>query len=186
MSAALLAQPPERNSSKDDEGRQRLLAEQLPSVRCIALRIHGRLPRHFPLEDLINAGVVGLIDASQKFDSRKHVQFGSYAKSRIRDAILDSLRELDWSPRDWRLQARRIEEAHNKVRSGLGRSPTESELASELQAGSWLLLFTDCCDGLPYVDDGAAAYESRYRQHRIGRLAATAKELGYQLTPVAA
>ena len=103
---------------QDEEERQRLLAEQMPQVRYIARRIHERLPRHVPFEDLVHAGVVGLIDALQKFDRNKQVQFGSYAKFRIRGAILDSLREMDWSPRDLRRQARRLEEAHDKLRAG--------------------------------------------------------------------
>jgi len=112
--------------------RDRLLTEQLPQVRYIARRIHERLPRHVPFEDLVHAGVLGLIDALHKFDKGKHVQFGSYAKFRIRGAILDSLREMDWSPRDLRRKARRLEEAHNKLRSELGRNPSEPELAAEL------------------------------------------------------
>jgi RNA polymerase sigma factor for flagellar operon FliA len=119
-------------SWQSEEERQRLLTEQLPQVRYIARRIHERLPRHVPLEDLVHAGVVGLIDALQKFDHGKHVQFGSYAKFRIRGAILDSLREMDWSPRDLRRQSRRMEEAHNKLRAELGRNPAEPELAREL------------------------------------------------------
>jgi RNA polymerase sigma factor FliA len=117
---------------QDEEERERLLLEQLPQVRYIARRIHERLPRHVPLEDLVHAGVVGLIDALHKFDRSKHVQFGSYAKFRIRGAILDSLREMDWSPRDLRRKARRLEEAHCKLRSELGRNPSEPELAVEL------------------------------------------------------
>src|SRR5882724_5161222 len=117
---------------KDKEERDRILLEQLPQVRYLARRIHERLPRHVPLEDLIHAGVVGLIDAFNKFDHSKKVQFGSYAKFRIRGAILDSLREMDWSPRDLRRKARRLEEAHNKLRSELGRNPSEPELAIEL------------------------------------------------------
>ena len=116
----------------DEEQRQRLLADQLPQVRYIARRIHDRLPRHVPLDDLVHAGVVGLIDALKKFDVRKHVQFGSYAKFRIRGAILDSLREMDWSPRDLRRQARILEEAHDNLRLRLGRQPSEPELAREL------------------------------------------------------
>jgi RNA polymerase sigma factor FliA len=116
----------------NEEERQRILSEQLAQVRYIARRIHDRLPRHVPLEDLVHAGVVGLIDALEKFDLRKRVQFGSYAKFRIRGAILDSLRELDWGPRDLRRQARSIEEAHNRLRFRLGRHPTEPELAREL------------------------------------------------------
>src|SRR3984957_8995317 len=116
----------------EEEERERLLVEQLPQVRYIARRIHERLPRHVPLEDLVHAGVVGLIDALNKYDRGKHVQFGSYAKFRIRGAILDSLREMDWSPRDLRRKARRLEEAHHKLRSSLGRNPSEPELAAEV------------------------------------------------------
>ena len=117
---------------RDEEERERLLMEQLPQVRYIARRIHDRLPRHVPLEDLVHAGVVGLIDALHKYDASKHVQFGSYAKFRIRGAMLDSLREMDWSPRDLRRKARRLEEANNTLRSSLGRNPSEPELAVEL------------------------------------------------------
>src|SRR5438309_2472910 len=117
---------------QDEAQRERLLMDQLPQVRYIARRIHEHLPRHVPFEDLVHAGVVGLIDALQKFDGDKQVQFASYAKFRIRGAILDSLREMDWSPRDLRRQSRRVEEGHNQLRSHLGRSPTEPELAREL------------------------------------------------------
>ena len=120
-------------TAANEEERQNLLTEHLPLVQYQARRIHDRLPRHIPIEDLVNAGVVGLMDAFRKFDSSKHVQFGSYAKFRIRGAILDSLRELDWSPRDLRRQSRRIEEAHNKLQAALGRHPTEPELALELR-----------------------------------------------------
>ena len=112
--------------------RERLLAEQLPQVRYIARRIHERLPRHVPLDDLVHAGVVGLIDALEKFDHAKQVQFGSYAKFRIRGAILDSLRAMDWSPRDLRRQARQLEEAHDKLRLKLGGHPSQPELACEM------------------------------------------------------
>jgi RNA polymerase sigma factor FliA len=119
----------------DDQEREQLLMQQLPQVRYIARRIHDHLPRHVLLDDLVHAGVLGLIDALQKFDAEKHVQFGSYAKFRIRGAILDSLREMDWSPRDLRRKGRRLEEAYNKLRSEIGRNPNESELAAELGMG---------------------------------------------------
>jgi RNA polymerase sigma factor for flagellar operon FliA len=112
--------------------RERVLLEQLPQVRYIARRIHDRLPRHVPLEDLVHAGVVGLIDALNKFDQSKHVQFGSYAKFRIRGAILDSLRELDWSPRELRRKGRMVEQAYCHLSGTLGRAPAENELAQEL------------------------------------------------------
>ena len=112
--------------------RERVLVEQLPQVRYLARRIHERLPRHVPLEDLIHAGVVGLIDALGKFDQSKHVQFSSYAKFRIRGAILDSLRELDWSPRELRRKGRMVEQAYSTLAGTLGRAPNESEIAREL------------------------------------------------------
>jgi len=121
-----------RNLWLNEEERQKLLSEQLPQVRYIARRIHERLPKHVPFEDLVHAGVVGLIDALEKFDLKRRVQFGSYAKFRIRGAILDSLRELDWSPRDLRRQARILQETHDRLRLTLGRHPSEPELAREM------------------------------------------------------
>jgi RNA polymerase sigma factor for flagellar operon FliA len=111
--------------------RERLLSEHLAEVRHIARRIHGRLPLHVPLEDLVHAGVIGLIDAVDKFDPLKRVQLKSYAKFRIRGAILDSLRASDWSPRSLRRQARRLEEANREISAALGRTPSEIELAQQ-------------------------------------------------------
>jgi len=112
--------------------RERLLVEQLPQVKYIAKRIHDRLPPHILLEDLIHAGILGLIEAIQRFDPARHVELKSYAKHRIHGAILDSLRDLDWSPRPLRRKARRIEEAQQKLKARLGYSPSESQLAEEL------------------------------------------------------
>ena len=112
--------------------RERLLLEHLPQVRYLARRIHDRLPAKVQMEDLVHAGVVGLIDAVDKFDPSKNVQLKSYAQFRIRGAILDSLRELDWSPRHLRRQARRIEEAHREIKLRLGREASEPELAAHL------------------------------------------------------
>jgi RNA polymerase sigma factor for flagellar operon FliA len=116
-------------------------------VRYLARRIHERLPRHVPLEDLIHAGVIGLIDALNKFDRSKHVQFISYAKFRIRGAILDSLREMDWGPRELRRKARGVEEAHRRLSMELSRAPTENEMATAL--GMRLKEFQQLCDYLP-------------------------------------
>jgi len=112
--------------------RERLLVDQLPQVKYIAKRIHDRLPPHVLLEDLIHAGILGLIEAVQRFDPARHVDLKSYAKYRIHGAILDSLRDLDWSPRPLRRMARRIEEAHRKLSARLGYSPSDSQLAEEL------------------------------------------------------
>jgi RNA polymerase sigma factor for flagellar operon FliA len=111
---------------------QKLVLENLPEVRHIARRIHVRLPRHIPFEDLVHEGVLGLIGAAEKYDPAKNVQLLSYARFRIRGAILDSLRELDWGPRHLRRQARRIEEASSELAFKLGRVPSEPEVAIQL------------------------------------------------------
>jgi len=113
--------------------RDRMLLEHLPTVRYIARRIHERLPQHVELDDLISAGIVGLIDAFGKFDHSKKVQFKSYAQFRIRGAILDSLRTLDWSPRELRRKGRAVEEAIRAVTQRLGRAPSEPEIAAEME-----------------------------------------------------
>ena len=115
-----------------DPDRDRLLLEHLPTVRYLARRIHERLPQHVDLDDLISAGVVGLIDALAKFDHSKQVQFKSYAQFRIRGAILDSLRTLDWSPRELRRKGRAVEEAIRAVTQRFGRVPAEPEIALEM------------------------------------------------------
>jgi RNA polymerase sigma factor FliA len=108
------------------------MVEHLPIVRFIARRIHERLPQHVPIEDLYSAGVVGLLDAFGKFDPSKQVQFSSYAQFRIRGAILDSLRTLDWSPRELRRKGRAIEQAIQALTAQFGRSPTDVEIAHQM------------------------------------------------------
>jgi len=151
-----LAAPARR--SLDPQERERLLLEHLPQVRYLARRIHDRLPAQVPLEDLIHAGVVGLIDAVDKFDQSKNVPLKSYAKFRIRGAIVDSLRELDWSPRRLRREARRVEEAHRVLKLRLGRVPGEPELAAEL--GMTLAQFQHLLGELRGLDLGSLQPES--------------------------
>jgi RNA polymerase sigma factor for flagellar operon FliA len=126
--------PSVRSAQSDAAGveRERMLVEHLPNVRYIARRIHERLPQHVEIDDLISAGVVGLIDAFSKFDHAKKVQFKSYAQFRIRGAILDSLRTLDWSPRELRRKGRAVEEAIRAVTHRLGRAPAEQDIAAEM------------------------------------------------------
>jgi RNA polymerase sigma factor for flagellar operon FliA len=112
--------------------QERVLMEHLPIVRFLARRIHERLPHHVDIEDLVSAGVVGLMDAFQKFDPEKKVQFRSYAQFRIRGAILDSLRMLDWSPRDLRRKGRAADAAVRILTARLGRAPGEAEIAAEM------------------------------------------------------
>ena len=116
----------------DSAERERLLTTHLPDVRYIAQRIHDRLPVKVPLEDLVHAGIIGLIEAVDRFDPSKHAQLGTYAKFRIRGAILDSLRASDWSPRSLRKRMRTIEEANRSLLGELGRAPSEAELAEKL------------------------------------------------------
>lgn len=123
----------ESESQPDPAQQEKMILEQMSEVRFIARRIHDRLPKHVSLEDLVHSGVIGLIDAVHKFDPQKNVQFKSYAKFRIRGAILDSLRELDWSPRDVRKKARRLEETHLALRQRLGRDASEQELAEAMK-----------------------------------------------------
>jgi RNA polymerase sigma factor for flagellar operon FliA len=125
--------------------QERVLLEHLPIVRFLARRIHERLPQQVDIEDLVSAGVVGLMDAFAKFDPEKKVQFRSYAQFRIRGAILDSLRTLDWSPRELRRKGRAVEEAIRSVTARLGRAPGENEVAAEMGLGldAYQQLLTD-------------------------------------------
>lgn len=116
----------------DDGQREKLLLEHLPQVQYIARRIHDRLPPQVLLEDLVHAGILGLMDAVRKYDPGKNVQLKHYAEFRIRGAILDSLRQVDWSPRALRRQARRMEQAISDCKARLGRDPSEPEIAAEL------------------------------------------------------
>jgi RNA polymerase sigma factor FliA len=125
-------QPDPPAASFDPVERDRLLQENLPEVRYIARRIHDRLPSHVPFDDLVHAGILGLIDAIDKYDPSRNVLLKSYARFRIRGAILDSLRQMDWSPRALRRQARRIEEAQRQLSATLGRAPNETEVSAQL------------------------------------------------------
>ncbi len=119
-------------TSVDEAQREKVLLDHLPQVQYIARRIHDRLPPQVLLEDLVHAGILGLIDAVRKYDPGKNVQLKHYAEFRIRGAILDSLRQVDWSPRTLRRQARRLEQAICDCRARLGRDPSEPEIAAQL------------------------------------------------------
>jgi len=114
------------------EDRERLILEHLPQVRLIARRVHERLPNNVSLDDLISSGVVGLIAAIDHFDPKHNVKLKTYAEYKIRGAILDSLRGLDWAPRQKRKMARQVEAAIQAVGQRLHREPTEEEIAGEL------------------------------------------------------
>ena len=110
--------------------RDRAILEHLPLVRAIAARVHETLPVHVDMDDLVHAGVLGLFDAVDKYDESKQVNFQSYAKHRIKGAILDSLRELDWASRDLRRRQKRVESVVRTLAGELGRNPSDSEAAA--------------------------------------------------------
>ncbi len=112
--------------------RDRVVLEHLPLVKAIAVRVHENLPVHVDLDDLIHAGILGLFDAANKYNPEKQVVFSSYAKHRIKGAILDSLRQLDWASRDMRRRHKQVEAATRDLASTLQRAPTEAEIADKL------------------------------------------------------
>ena len=121
-----------RGSELGAEERERLILEHLPQVRLIARRIHERLPESVSLDDLVSTGIVGLIAAIDRFDPSQNVKLKTYAEYKIRGAILDSLRGLDWAPRQQRKRAKQIEAAIAVAEQRLHRSPSEEEIAQQL------------------------------------------------------
>jgi len=112
-----------------------LIVKLLPLVKRMALQMRERLPLHVELDDLVSTGVLGLIDAVRKFDSRKDVKIEQYAQYRIRGAILDGLRVLDSASRDMRKKSKKAETVYRKLESKLGRPPSDGEMAEGLGGG---------------------------------------------------
>jgi len=112
--------------------REQLILDHLPQVRLIARKIHERLPESVSLDDLISTGVVGLISAIDNFDPGHNVKLKTYAEYKIRGAILDGLRGLDWAPRQQRKRSKMIEAAIASAEQKLHRVPAETEIAAEL------------------------------------------------------
>ena len=112
--------------------RELLILEHLPQVRLIARRIQERLPESVSLDDLVSTGVIGLISAIDNFDPRHNVKLKTYAEYKIRGAILDSLRGLDWAPRQKRRRAKQIEAAISVAEQRLKRAPGEEDITREL------------------------------------------------------
>lgn len=112
--------------------RERIVLEHLPQIKFIAQRIHSRLPKGIELDDLISVGILGLLDAVEKFEPEKGVKFKTYSEVRIRGAILDSLRALDWAPRKLRQKSREVEAAVQRLSQRQQRPASDQELANEL------------------------------------------------------
>ena len=123
---------PETTELTAAERREQLILEHLPQVRLIARRIHERLPESVSLDDLISTGTVGLISAIDRFNPALNVKLRTYAEYKIRGAILDSLRGLDWAPRQQRKRSKQIEAAIAGLEQRLHRAPGEDEIAREL------------------------------------------------------
>jgi RNA polymerase sigma factor for flagellar operon FliA len=122
------SRPPETTQTERDE---RVL-KHLPLVRAIAIRVYESLPVHVDVDDLVHAGIIGLFDAAVKYNSDKQVSFQGYAKHRIKGAILDSLREMDWASRDLRKRHKQLEAVTRELAAAMERSPTEMEIAEKM------------------------------------------------------
>jgi RNA polymerase sigma factor for flagellar operon FliA len=119
----------------DDIGysdRDALVMDCLPLVKYIAYRIANRVPSHIDVDDLINSGIIGLINAAERFEPGRNVKFKTYAEQRNRGEILDSLRGMDWVPRTLRHKKKEIEAAFHSTEQQLGRTATDEEIAAHL------------------------------------------------------
>jgi RNA polymerase sigma factor FliA len=114
------------------ESRDRLIVHYSPLVKYVAGRVAVGLPQNIEQSDLVSYGVFGLIDAIEKFDTSRNIKFETYAISRIKGAIIDELRSIDWVPRSVRAKARSVEKAYAKLEAKLLRTPTDAEIAEEM------------------------------------------------------
>jgi RNA polymerase sigma factor for flagellar operon FliA len=119
-------------STKDGALRERLILHYSPLVKYVAGRVGVGLPPNIEQADLVSYGIFGLIDAIEKFDLDRAIKFETYAISRIRGAIIDELRAIDWIPRSVRYKAREVEKAYAKLEGELHRTPSEAEVAAEM------------------------------------------------------
>ena len=129
---APLGREPRRGPEPLRGGRDDLLARHLPLVRQVVQRLAVRKPPHIDIDDLVSWGIVGLLDAIKKYDPGKEASFATYAQFRIRGAILDHLRSLDWVPRSVRQKASLLERTCHCLENTLGRAATEEEVAAAL------------------------------------------------------
>lgn len=127
-----LAQYSQVSAPLTESARAALIEEHLPLVKFIADRLASKLPASVERDDLVSAGMIGLLDAVDKFDASRGVMFRTYAERRVRGAILDSLRDLDWAPRSMRRRAREIEAAFVQLEQLHNRPASEEEVAAHL------------------------------------------------------
>src|SRR5918997_3692448 len=117
----------------DERARERLVVAYSPLVKFIAGRMASGLPSHVEEADLVSYGLLGLIGAIERFDLEREIKFETFAVARIKGAIIDELRSLDWVPRSVRSKARDVERAHAALEGALGRAPTDEEMAGKLE-----------------------------------------------------
>jgi RNA polymerase sigma factor for flagellar operon FliA len=122
-------QPQDWPEKIDAVSQERLVLQYAPLIKYIATRMALRLPPHISLDDLISSGTIGLLDAIKKFDPQKNISFKTYAEFRIKGAILDELRALDWIPRSIRKKSNQLEKAYTKLQKELGRPAEPEEMA---------------------------------------------------------
>ena len=120
-------------ATADQSARDRLIFHYSPLVKYVAGRVAAAMPSHVDYADLVSYGILGLIDAIEKFDPSRAIKFETYGVPHVRGAILDELRSIDWVPRSVRAKARAVDTAFSKLEGTLGRSPTDRELADELE-----------------------------------------------------
>jgi len=118
--------------SRNPEIRDKFVRQYAPLVKYVAGKVAIGMPHNVEFDDLVGFGVFGLFDAIEKFDPEKHVKFKTYAVTRIRGAIFDELRSIDWVPRSVRQKAREVEDAVRRLETSLGRSATDREIAKEM------------------------------------------------------
>lgn len=116
----------------DRANREQIIKDFVPLVKFVAHRVASRLPSHVELDDLIHSGILGLMDAVEKFDPERNIKFKTYAELRVKGAILDGLRDLDWVPRSLRRKKKDIEGAYHMLEQQLGRAATDEEVAVHL------------------------------------------------------
>ena len=122
----------EYRATRDRGVRDRLILTYAPLVKFVAGRLGSSLPSHVDEQDLVSYGLLGLIGAIERFDPDREIKFETYAIARIKGAIIDELRSLDWVPRSVRTKAREIERANAKLEHELHRAPTDKEMADAL------------------------------------------------------
>jgi RNA polymerase sigma factor for flagellar operon FliA len=132
QAATPASEPGEAPEPFDRDNREQIIKDYVPLVKFVAHRISSRLSSHVELDDLIHSGILGLMDAIEKFEPARNIKFKTYAELRIKGAILDGLRDLDWVPRSLRRKKKDIETAYHSLEQAMGRAATDEEVAAHL------------------------------------------------------